>query len=132
MSGFAAIVAGRRTPGVYAWHNATDPGRLRHVAAEAGWRLAYLDGWQRQGLAEVYDALTDELDLPAYFGRNLDALLDCLRDLERTVLVWDGWETMDADERDRLVAVFEQRAREEPGFAALLRGGEPSGLELLD
>ena len=29
----------------------------------------------------VYDYLTEELDLPAYFGRNLDALHDCLTDV---------------------------------------------------
>ncbi|WP_245944731.1 barstar family protein [Crenobacter cavernae] len=29
-------------------------------------------------LNELYDALIAQLDLPAHFGRNLDALFDCL------------------------------------------------------
>ena len=29
----------------------------------------------------VYDYLTEELGFPAYFGRNLDALHDCLTDV---------------------------------------------------
>ncbi len=29
----------------------------------------------------VYDYLTEELGFPAYFGRNLDALHDCLTDI---------------------------------------------------
>ena len=29
----------------------------------------------------VYDYLTEELAFPAYFGRNLDALHDCLTDI---------------------------------------------------
>ena len=40
----------------------------------------------------LYDQLESQLSLPSWFGRNLDALYDCLtdlRDAEITVYQWD-------------------------------------------
>lgn len=123
MSGLAGLLAGRIEPGVYAWRNAADVADLRAAAELAGWRLAHLDGWRHPTLDGAYDELAAQLDFPDYFGRNLDALLDCLRDLDTgTVVVWDGWSEMADDARDALVRVLTQRAGERPAFAALLRG----------
>ncbi|GAA4694347.1 barstar family protein [Nocardioides nanhaiensis] len=48
---------------------------------------AHTDGTRR----EVLDALGRALDLPPWFGRNLDALEECLRSLPDPVtLVWHG------------------------------------------
>ena len=33
--------------------------------------------------AELHDTLQSQLDLPEYYGRNLDALYDCLTDLHQ-------------------------------------------------
>ena len=37
-----------------------------------------LDGLTLKSREELHDALTQGLRLPSYFGRNLDALFDCL------------------------------------------------------
>lgn len=50
-------------------------------------RIAVLDGDAISTREELHDALARELALPAWYGRNLDALYDCLTDLgEETVL----------------------------------------------
>ena len=50
-------------------------------------RIAVLDGEAISTREELHDALTRELALPAWYGRNLDALHDCLTELgEETLL----------------------------------------------
>ena len=50
-------------------------------------RIAVLDGDAISTREELHDALARELALPAWYGRNLDALYDCLTELgEETVL----------------------------------------------
>jgi RNAse (barnase) inhibitor barstar len=42
---------------------------------------AFIDGASVPAKAELMEALASALRFPAYFGRNWDALLDCLRSL---------------------------------------------------
>ena len=44
-------------------------------------RIAVLDGDAISTREELHDALARELALPAWYGRNLDALYDCLTEL---------------------------------------------------
>lgn len=46
-----------------------------------------LDGLELQSLEEVHDRFARALDLPEWYGRNLDALFDCLTDLGEPVTV---------------------------------------------
>ena len=39
----------------------------------------------------LHDVLARELELPEWYGRNLDALHDCLTDLKDVELVLIGW-----------------------------------------
>ena len=66
------------------------------VAAEAKARGAYshvLDGSAQEDKLGTLDAIAEALSFPAYFGRNLDGLYDCLTDLSwlpsgEHVLIW--------------------------------------------
>lgn len=46
-----------------------------------------LDGSQIQSIEEVHDLFAQTLDLPEWYGRNLDALFDCLTDAHEPVTV---------------------------------------------
>ena len=46
-----------------------------------------LDGLTLKSREELHDALTQGLHLPSYFGRNLDALFDCLTDCPEALTV---------------------------------------------
>ncbi|GAT32680.1 barstar-like protein [Terrimicrobium sacchariphilum] len=48
--------------------------------ATAGRRWIDLDGRQMRDWNRAYEHLAREFDFPSYFGRNLDALCDCLSD----------------------------------------------------
>ena len=46
-----------------------------------------LDGLEIRSVEEVHDRFARVLALPEWYGRNLDALFDCLTDLGRPVTV---------------------------------------------
>ena len=46
-----------------------------------------LDGLDIASLEEVHDRFAQALDLPEWYGRNLDALFDCLTDLGEPLTV---------------------------------------------
>ena len=51
-------------------------------------RQAILDGAALRTRGQVHDALAAQLDFPAWYGGNLDALYDCLTDLtEETSII---------------------------------------------
>jgi RNAse (barnase) inhibitor barstar len=66
--------------------------------------------------AEALDAIGAALRFPAWYGRNLDALYDCLADLSwlpagEHVLIWTGhrdFEAADPDGYRAVLAVFDE------------------------
>lgn len=46
---------------------------------------ALIDGTAIHSREELHDALMEQLALPAYYGRNLDALFDCLTDIHEPI-----------------------------------------------
>jgi RNAse (barnase) inhibitor barstar len=129
MSGLAAVLAGRHDPGIYLWHAAFEAAEVRHTVEHAGWRFGYVDGWGTETEAELHTLLAAALTFPDYYGANLDALWDCLSDLDRpTVLLWDGWGPLAraVPERfPRILRVLHDRSVEGSPFAVLLRGEGP-------
>jgi RNAse (barnase) inhibitor barstar len=54
---------------------------IEQAAARYGYFFAFIDGTAINGKSELLWAWAKALKFPDYFGRNWDALLDCLRDL---------------------------------------------------
>lgn len=133
--GLEHLLAGRTPPGVYRWHSSLSEQDAAAAAERAGWRLARL-GRVVDTREEALAALGETLGFPEHYGRNLDALWDCLRDLPApTILLWDGWgrlaRSAGSDVR-RLLGVLGDRAAQ-GGFAVLLRGDGPDlGIPVLD
>lgn len=126
MSGLAGILAHHHDPGVYRWHAAFAPDEVGHAVEQAGWRFAYVDGWRAQTRGEFLAAVGQALAFPEHYGRNLDALNDCLRDLPGpTVLLWDGWGTLARAEERTFAAVAEILGDHAVTLTTLLRGEGP-------
>jgi len=77
-----------------------DAQRVRETLAGGGFAIAEVQG-AAAGMREAQAAIARALRLPAPAGRNLDALVDSLRDLatwwpddERVALLWPGAEAL--------------------------------------
>jgi hypothetical protein len=135
MSGLAGLLAGRTKPGTYRWHGGFDVPDVRHTVEHAGWHFAWLDGWHLETKEEFLEGIGEALDFPDHYGRNFDALGDCLSDVvagdsNGWVLLWDGWGPFARkDEQAFSVAlsVLGARVNADRGgpFAVLLRGEGP-------
>lgn len=144
MSGLAAVLAGHEAPGIRLWHSALDVADVRNAVEHAGWAFGHVDGWTRGSTkADFLAAVGEALDFPAWYGRNFDALADCLHDVGAgsagVALLWDGWATLAReDERAFSIAlsVLGSRVHAERAvpFTVLLRGEGPvvPGLTSLD
>lgn len=81
---------------------------------------ARLDGRQISDRKQLHHILSMELDFPAWYGSNLDALYDCLMDIhEDTVLVILHWEQLMerlGDYGNRWFHVLSQAERENHWF----------------
>jgi RNAse (barnase) inhibitor barstar len=139
MSGLAALLAGGVQPGVYRWHAMFEADDVRHTVELAGWRFAHYSGWLHEDKAEVLAGLGAALSFPDHYGRNLDALADCLREVAApsggTLLLWDGWAPFArADRRafDATLNALRTRVETDRGgpFAVLLRGDGPEIADL--
>lgn len=101
--------------------SAYDLPELRRAAARADQAFLHADLRQCADKACVLDAIAEAFDLPEYFGRNLDALFDCITDLKPParadrpgfVIVLEGLPdtgSYDAQARDGLLDVFRDAA----------------------
>lgn len=126
MSGLAGVLAGHHEPGVYRWHAAFDVEDVRHSVELAGRRFGYVDGWHHQTGREVLTAIGEALGFPDYYGRNLDALNDCLADLEGpAVLLWDGWGPLAREDERTFTVIVEILGEWSETVTTLLRGDGP-------
>ncbi|WP_435743916.1 barstar family protein [Nocardioides sp. SYSU DS0663] len=105
----------------------SDPTPLAAALTGTRWRLRHADTVADPTKAAVLEALGDALGFPDWWGRNLDALADCLGDIEapsRTLLLWDGWAGFAADDPRGFGLV--RRLLADAGLAVLLRGDGPA------
>jgi RNAse (barnase) inhibitor barstar len=100
---------------------AYDLDELRRCARRADQRLLYVDLSDTANKAQVLDSLAKAFELPAHFGRNLDALYDCMTELKPlpdaeqpgfVVILksMPGPELFSADDRNALLDVFRDTA----------------------
>lgn len=127
MSGLARVLAGKAPPGVYQWHAAHQVPDVEHAVDHAGWGFGYVDGWHLGSKQEWLEAVGLALDFPDHYGRNLDALADCLSDLGgHTVLLWDGWSTLARADEGTFASVLHILGSAAPErLTVLLRGEGP-------
>lgn len=132
MSGLAGLLAGHVEPGIYRWNAASLPASLpadvAHTASAAGWTCHVLDGAGIETKAQALVALGETLGFPAHYGANLDALADCLRDVDGPrLLLWESWAPLARTDRaafDKILLVLGRRCAE-GGFAVVLHGEGP-------
>lgn len=77
----AAVLDGRTPPGVLPWPADRPVAEALAAARDAGWTGAALDLAGVADKAAFMDRCAAALRLPDWFGRNWDALADCLTDL---------------------------------------------------
>ena len=84
---------------------------------------AILDGARIQNRAELHDALARELALPDWYGRNLDALFDCLtepmEDTELVILHGEALREHLGFYANTLQIVLRRAAEENPGLRVI-------------
>lgn len=74
-----------------------------------------LDGQVLQSPEDVHDRFAQALDLPEWYGRNLDALFDLLCDLLPVRLIFDHTEVLEAYGQAAL-ETFRDAAKSNPGL----------------
>ncbi len=120
MTTISRLTDGSLTPGLY--RVLGPPHSIATALDEAGWTSVIIEPASRT--REFYAALAAAMHLPDYFGRNLDALWDCLTDLDRpTVLIlvdWTRFARARPDRWDSIMNVFADRSRIAPAFAVVL------------
>lgn len=66
---------------------------------------------------QVHEYLAQMLDFPAYYGKNLDALFDCLTELKDCTVVLMGVDTLPQDSYGaRVLKVIEAAAQANAGL----------------
>ncbi|WP_018155221.1 barstar family protein [Demetria terragena] len=81
------------------------------------WSRIDLDTRGVRDKTELMDRLTVALDLPTWFGRNWDALADCLREVRGepgVEFVWRGEQDLPEGLRETLHDVLDERAEAGP------------------
>jgi hypothetical protein len=66
---------------VHRYDRADELGGACAALTGLGYRVHELDAERWRSMEDVYEAVAGALSFPAHFGRNLDALLDALRDV---------------------------------------------------
>ena len=91
------LLTGAATDGVYRVGADASPAAIERVAERAGWTVATVAVPDVVDKRSVLAAFQDALGFPDWFGRNLDAFADSLRDVATepgTLVVWHGAERL--------------------------------------
>ncbi len=78
--------------------------------------MIYLETAELAKPETAHEYLQEKLEFPAYYGRNLDALHDCLTELDDTQITILHNEEMQSLYLTGLLSVFRDAAEENPGL----------------
>lgn len=67
---------------------------------------------------ELHARIAAALDFPDWYGHNLDALMDCLTDLDEVTVTLAEWDSLPFD-ADGFWRVFRQAAAESPDLTVI-------------
>lgn len=82
MSKLQRALTRTQPPGIYEFTTRSLVAALQKEAKDDGWRLYYLDGGKVKDKKTFLEKIARAMNFPAYFGKNWDALNDCLTDME--------------------------------------------------
>lgn len=71
-----------------------------------------LDAEKMTTRKEAHLYLMEQLSFPEYYGKNLDALYDCLTDLDETQVAFQNAEQAEHTYFDKVLRVFEEAAED--------------------
>lgn len=104
MTSPSLLLGGASAPGVRYWSTGLDLSYVAGILRRGGAWVVALDAAAGLGVEAFHTEIAAALELPDYYGRNLDALNDCLGDLHAQdrgvpVVLWDDWQGLAAQER---------------------------------
>lgn len=90
-----------------------------------------IEGETIKNKQELYSFLKEHLQFPAYYGNNLDALWDCLKDFSAVPLTieWRNFNTSKnfiGDYADKVAAVLEEAQQALEGFTIIIDRSLPA------
>lgn len=73
--------------------------------------------------SQAHEYLAQMLDFPEYYGKNLDALFDCLTELGKCTLVLEGAENLrrTGGYGAKILKVMEEASRDNPGLTLVFQ-----------
>lgn len=74
--------------------------------------------------AQLHEQMAQALNFPDWYGNNLDAMFDCLTEVEDTELTLHNWHALEyrlGDYSGKVVYVFHCACEENPGLTVFLR-----------
>jgi len=85
-------------------------------------RTVYLDADRLKDRVQAHEYLAEMLSLPEYYGKNLDALYDCLTELKdcRIVILYTQETELSDTYGEKIVSVLEEAARENSGLSYMI------------
>lgn len=109
--------------GVRVWAGAPPAPAVEAAAADAGWRCATVNTMDRPTKDGLLARTGEALEFGSYYGRNFDAMEECLGDVEvgaGLLVQWRGWEAF-------AVAQPEQFATAVDIFRSAVKGWRSGG-----